>query len=168
MKNAENSLEEESNSKNIEKYIRFSLGTEKYAVHLLMVREVIPTPETTSLPNSPAHFIGIMNLRGQIISIYDLRKKLGVKPIAENEEEAVIIVNIEDVSIGFMVDSIDQVLAVPMENVVAVPQTNSQVNTKFIDGVHRGENELTILLNLGKIFDIKEAKNLSSSVESHS
>lgn len=145
-----------------ERYLQFSLGHESYAVHLLQVKEVIPTPETTKLPNSPKHFVGIMNLRGQIISIYDLRKKLGIQMDANAQtEEAVVIVNIEDTSIGLVVDSINKVINIQTENILQVPEIKSQVNAKYIEGVHRDSDHLTMILNLGTIFDIKEVKSLT-------
>ena len=105
-----------------ERYLEFDLGTEHYAIRLLQVKEVIPIPETTPIPKAPSYFLGIMNLRGHIISIVDLRKKLGV-PSKENlEEEAVIIADVEGVKMGVIVDSINRVLPVSMKDVSEVPE----------------------------------------------
>lgn len=146
-----------------ERYIQFGLGNENYAVPLLSVKEVIPVPETTSLPNSPAFYIGIMNLRGQIISIVDLRKKLSIAPRKEDLEEAVLIVEIEGVGIGLIVDSINRVLNISMGEVSEVPEVSSQVNAKFIEGVYQSEDHLTILLDLSSILNIKDIKKLNQS-----
>lgn len=142
------------------KYLEFDLGIESYAVHLLAIREVIPLPETTPLPNAPSYFVGIMNLRGQIISIIDLRKKLKIKPKEENDQDAVVIVDIEGVSVGLIVDSINKVLNFSLSEITDVPEIKNQTNAKYIQGVFRGEEKLTILLELKNVLDIEEIKRV--------
>ena len=142
------------------KYLEFDLGIESYAVHLLAIREVIPLPETTPLPNAPSYFVGIMNLRGQIISIIDLRKKLKIKPKEENDQDAVVIVDIEGGSVGLIVDSINKVLNFSLSEITDVPEIKNQTNAKYIQGVFRGEEKLTILLELKNVLDIEEIKRV--------
>jgi purine-binding chemotaxis protein CheW len=139
-----------------ERFLQFDLGAECYAIDLLSVKEVIPVPETTPLPNSPSHYIGIMNLRGLIISIVDLRKKLAITPKEEEREEAVIIIDIDNVAIGIVVDSINRVLNIPLSQVVEVPEVKSQVNAQYIKGVYQGDQNLTVLLDMKKILNIEE------------
>jgi purine-binding chemotaxis protein CheW len=145
-----------------QRYLQFDLGLESYAIQLLRVKEVIPVPETTPLPNSPDHYIGIMNLRGQIISVIDLRKKLRIKPKKEGLEEAVIIVEFEGVGIGVVVDSINRVLNFSDNAIAEVPEIQAQVNAKYIQGVFQGEEKLTILLDLRKILNIDEIKRMQA------
>lgn len=140
------------------RYIQFDLGSEAYAIQLLRVKEVIPVPETTPLPNCQSYYVGIMNLRGQIISIIDLRKKLNVTPKQEGLEEAVIIIEIDGIGIGVIVDSINKVLIVGSNTVIEVPEVNSQINAKYIQGVHQGDEQLTVLLDLESILDIESIK----------
>lgn len=142
------------------RFIQFDLGTEGYAIQLLMVKEVIPVADTTHIPNSPSHYVGIMNLRGQIISIVDLRKKLNIKPKTEGLEEAVIIVEYDGIGIGVIVDSINKVLNIGCKEVTEVPEVNTQVNAKYIQGVYQGEDSLTIMLDLENILNINEIKNM--------
>lgn len=144
-------------------FLEFDLGTESYGVKLLSVKEVITVPETTPLPNGPTHFNGIMNLRGQIISIVDLRKKLGIKSKEGRSEEAVVIVDFENVSVGLVVDSINKVLSFGIDELVEIPEILSQVNSQYIHGVYRGEDKLTLVLDLGKIFNLEELKILSQN-----
>lgn len=142
------------------RFIEFSLGAEDYAIPLLMVREVISVPDTTPIPKAPTHFVGIMNLRGQVISVVDLRKKLKVDP-RKDKEEAVIIVDIGTMNIGVVVDSINKVLAFSSEDVCDMPEIESQVNTQFIQGVYKKENSLTVLLDLAKVLDLKDFETLN-------
>ncbi len=144
-----------------ERYLQFNLGNEVYAIPLLNVKEVIPVPNTTPVPNIPAYYKGIMNLRGQIISILDLRKKLNIKP-NEDLEEAVVIVELQGLNIGVIVDSINRVLHLQKEEVGEIPEVSSQINTRFIEGVYKGADALTILLDLDGILNIKEIKNMQA------
>jgi purine-binding chemotaxis protein CheW len=148
------------NSSELSRFIEFSLGAEDYAIPLLMVREVISFPDTTPIPKSPPHFLGIMNLRGQVISVVDLRKKLKVEA-RKDKEEAVIIVDIGGMNIGVVVDSINKVLAFSSEEVSEMPEVEQQVNTHFIFGVYKKEQSLTVLLDIAKVLDIKDMEAIS-------
>jgi purine-binding chemotaxis protein CheW len=146
----------------VNRFIEFSLGGEDYAIPLLMVREVISVPDTTPIPKAPTHFLGIMNLRGQVISIVDLRKKLKVDS-RKDKEEAVIIVDIGSMNIGVVVDSINKVLAFSPEEVCEMPEVESQLNTQYIQGVYKKEKTLTVLLDLAKVLDLKDYEALSTN-----
>jgi purine-binding chemotaxis protein CheW len=146
----------------LSRFIEFSLGKEDYAIPLLMVREVISVPDTTPIPKSPPHFLGIMNLRGQVISVVDLRKKLKVEA-KQDKEEAVIIVDIGGMNIGVVVDSINKVLAFSSDEVSEMPEVENQINTNYIFGVYRKENSLTVLLDIAKVLDLKDLEAISGS-----
>jgi purine-binding chemotaxis protein CheW len=161
--NEMNEAVQANNQEGTERYLQFDLGQETYAAQLLSVKEVIPVPETTPLPNSPSHYVGIMNLRGQIISIIDLRKKLKITPKEEGIEEAVIIVEIDGVGIGVVVDSINKVLNINLASVSEVPEVSSQINAKYIEGVFQGEDKLTVLLDLKSVLNIDEINKLQKA-----
>lgn len=146
-----------------ERYLQFGLGKENYAVFLLDVKEVIPVPQMTVLPNSPSYYNGIMNLRGQIISVLDLRKKLSIQPIKEKQEEAVIIIEIDGIGIGLIVDSINKVLNVKSSEITEVPEISSQINSKYIQGIYQTETSLTVLLDLENVLNLKEIRNMQKS-----
>lgn len=151
------------NSKNeLNRFIEFGLGSENYAVSLLMVREVISVPETTPIPTSPSHFLGIINLRGQIISVIDLRKKLKIEAKSE-KEEVVIIIDIGGVNVGVVVDSINKVLAFSADDVGEMPAVDGQIKTSFICGVYKKDDSLTILLDISKILSSKDMMVIGDS-----
>jgi len=139
----------------LSRFIEFSLGKKDYAIPLLMVREVISVPETTPIPRSPSHFLGIINLRGQVISVVDLRKKLKLET-KQGKEEAVIIVDIGSMNIGMVVDSINKVLAFSFDEVSEMPEVENQINTQYILGVYKKEHSLTVLLDITKVLDLKD------------
>jgi purine-binding chemotaxis protein CheW len=149
------SMSEEENSE-LQRFLEFSLGEEDYAIPLLSVREVISVPETTPIPKAPSHFLGIMNLRGQVISVVDMRTKLKIKARENNSEESVIIVDLDGMNLGIVVDSINKVLAFSLKEINEVPEIETQVNAEYIYGVYRKEGSLTVLLNVAKVLDIKD------------
>jgi purine-binding chemotaxis protein CheW len=131
------------------RYLSFCLGNEEFAIPLLSVKEVIAVPEITPIPSSPIHFLGIMNLRGQVISIIDLRQKLGIQ--AKNSTEtAVIICDLGNLCLGVVVDSINSVLAPKCEDISPKPELQSSKNSDYITGVFRKENRLVIFLDIVK------------------
>lgn len=144
----------------LERFIEFSLGSEEYGIPLLMVREVISVPEVTPIPKSPAHFLGIMNLRGQVISIVDLRMKLKIEA-KKLREEAVIIVDIGGTNIGVVVDSINKVLAFSSEEINEMPAIEQQINAHYIFGIYKKENSLTVLIDIAKILDVKDKEAIT-------
>jgi purine-binding chemotaxis protein CheW len=131
------------------RYLCFSLGTEEYAIPLLAVREVIAFPEITPVPQAADHFLGIVNLRGQIVSVIDLRRKLSIKP-SETAETAVIICDLNPNSIGVVVDSTNCVINPPPEMISEKPVIQSQKNTDYIQAVYREKGKLILLLDISK------------------
>jgi purine-binding chemotaxis protein CheW len=149
---------------NTERFLSFSLGTEEYAVPLLAVREVIALPEFTPVPYTPSYFLGIMNLRGQVISIMDLRQKLGVKPGADTET-AVIICDLNGMSIGVVVDSVNTVLNPDAADVSEKPEIQSNRPTDYITGVYRKDKKLILFLDLSKSLSLEDHAAVRKSAE---
>lgn len=149
----------------LERYLEFSLGNEGFAIPLLQVRELISVPETTPIPYSPAHFLGLMNLRGQVISVVDLRKKMKLKESEEHAENAVIIIEIGGVNMGVVVDSINKVLAFPRNDVAQVPEVGTQVNSEYIEGIYKNGPDLVVLLDLAKVLSLTDLKLAKQQIE---
>lgn len=150
-----NEKKTKSTNMDLSRFLEFSLGKSEYAIPLLIVKEVISIPNTTPIPNSPTYFLGLMNLRGQVISVIDLRKKMKVSPNDPNEE-AVIIVDLEGLNIGVVVDSINNVLAFSSEEVSEMPEIDNQLQSKYIAGVYKKAHSLTVLLDVAKVLDLKD------------
>lgn len=154
---------EESQETSYGRFLEFSLGKEKFAIPLLQVRELISIPETTPIPNAPKHFLGIMNLRGQVISVVDLRKKLKFSVEESTKEEAVIIIEIDDINMGVVVDSINKVVNVEEGAVQDIPEIESQLNAEYINGIFKYDDNLVILMNLKQILSLSDIKNIRKS-----
>jgi purine-binding chemotaxis protein CheW len=145
-----------------DRYLSFSLGAEEYAVPLLSVKEVIGMPEFTAVPYTPPYFLGIMNLRGQVISVMDLRKKLGIT--SENPPEtSVIICDLDSICIGLVVDSINSVLAPQKEEISAKPEIHSNRNTDYITGVYRNDKKLVLFLDIAGTLNVEDKKALQKA-----
>jgi purine-binding chemotaxis protein CheW len=138
-----------------ERFLSFSLGAEEYAIPLLAVREVIAMPEYTPVPYTPPYFLGIMNLRGQVISVMDMRQKLGVKA-DKNAETTVIICDLGGISIGVVVDSVNTVLSPNPDEVAPKPEIQSSRATDFITGVYRKDKKLILFLDIAKSLNLED------------
>ncbi len=145
----------------LDRYLAFSLGKEEYAIPLLSVREVIAIPEITPVPQSPSHFLGIMNLRGQVISVIDLRTKFGIKPNS-SEETSVVILDMGDHSLGVVVDSVNSVLSPTMDQISDPPEMDNK-NSEAITKVYRKENNLVLILDVYKTLSKEDKSALARS-----
>lgn len=136
-----------------ERYLSFSLGGEDYAIPLLSVKEVIALPEVTPMPFTPSHFLGIMNLRGQVISVVDLRSKLGIK-INPQAETSVIICDLSPIVMGVVVDSINFVLSPEPTEITEKPEMHGNRNTDYITNVYRKDGKLILFLDIRRTLEV--------------
>lgn len=136
------------------KYIKFGLSDSLYAVPLLEVREVIPPPQTTRIPGAENYYIGLANIRGQVISVIDLRAHLGVTPRGGANEEVVIITNIEGFNIGLLIDSLEKVLSTEDVEECTIEDLRDQTAGEYLRGVFKHEGDLVFILDLHRLLDI--------------
>lgn len=147
-----------------ERFLSFFLGKEEYGIPLLSVREVIAMPEITPIPFTPSHFLGIMNLRGQVISIIDLRTKFNIKP-TQTSETAVVICDLGALSLGIVVDSVNAVIAPADGELSPKPDIQSNKASDYITGVYRKGDRLLLFLDLARTLDVKDITTIKSAVE---
>lgn len=148
-----------------ERYLCFTVGKEEFAVKLMAVREVIAMPEVTAVPQSPSYFLGIMNLRGQVISVIDMRTKLGFKP-EKGTETAAIIFDIENIKIGVVVDSINSVMSAKSEDISAKPDIAGNASRHdFITNVYRKNDHLILIVDISKALSIEDIKAAQKSAK---
>jgi purine-binding chemotaxis protein CheW len=145
-----------------DRFLAFSLGAEEYAIPLLAVREVIAVPDITPVPQSPAHFLGIMNLRGQVISVLDLRTKFGIRP-QSSEETSVIILDLQDHSLGVVVDSVNSVISPSADQMSDPPEMEGNRNADAITKVFRKEKNLVLILDIFKTLSKDDRSALARS-----
>jgi purine-binding chemotaxis protein CheW len=143
-----------------ERYMCFQLGHDEFAIPLLQVREVIAPPKFTPIPYTPSYFVGMMNLRGQVLSIIDIRTKLGIKGNTQNGEESVIILDLGHVQLGIVVDSIQRVLSLAPDDLSPAPQGEKQ--SEYVTHVYRDGNEMTLLVDIVKILNSQDLQILKA------
>lgn len=150
-----------------QRYLAFSLHHQEYGIPLLKVLEVIGMGDLTPIPNSPSYFLGIMNLRGLVISIIDLRLKLALPKVERNPETAVIILNIQGGHIGIVVDSVDSVLSLSTDQLSEAPQSETK-KTEFITNVARLEKKFLLILDIEKTLSAQDISTLKAYINQNS
>jgi purine-binding chemotaxis protein CheW len=150
------------------RYLVFSLGKEQYAIPLLQVKEVIARTDTTPMPYTPSYFKGIMNLRGQVISVIDLRQKFNLAAKENSRQTAFVILDLSPLSLGVVVDSVDTVVALAKADISPTPDVESSAKSDFIDGVARKDKKLILLLNIEKSLSVEDIRSLKRGTEQKS
>ena len=132
-------------------FLTFLLDQQEYGLELLKVQEIRGYVPVTPIPNVPAHFKGVMNLRGTVLPVVDLRIRFHLPPVEYNKFTVIVIVMAGDKMVGLLVDAVSDVLQVPREAMRAVPDFGTAVDTRFIDGMFQTQEHLAVLLNLDKL-----------------
>jgi purine-binding chemotaxis protein CheW len=158
---AERTLETEQ----LKQLISFTIGTEEYGLDLLRVKEVIRVRQITWLPRAPHCVKGIINLRGDVIPLVDLRDRFGLPPIQETAMTRVIVVEVAGRSVGVVVDSASQVVRVPAGQFDPAPPVMGTATGEFITGVGKIGEKLIILIDVDKVFSVEDMNQISNSLE---
>ncbi len=133
--------------------VSFTLKDEEYAVDILNVQEINRITEITQVPNSPDYVEGVINLRGKVMPVINLRKKFGIEEKETDETSRIIIMDIRGVTNGLIVDSVSEVLRIPADTVEPPPQMSSGLNSRFIKGIAKLENRLIILIDINRLIE---------------
>lgn len=136
--------------------VTFTLGNEEYAVDILKVQEINRMKEITRVPNSPPYVEGVINLRGKVIPVVNLRKKFGLAEKDNDEQSRIMIMDIQGITMGLVVDSVSEVLRVPSSIVEPTPPMASNISTEFIKGIAKLEDRLIILLDMDRLLGKSE------------
>ena len=143
--------------------VSFTIGKEQFGVDILMVQEIIRMAPITAIPNSPDFIEGVINLRGHIIPVIDLRKRLNLGPLAEEDKNTarILIINVQDRVTGFIVDAVSEVLKIPKSSIEPPPEiVVAGLKSRYIYGVCKLDDRLVILLDFSKILQVEEIKKL--------
>ncbi len=142
------------------KYLTFALANEEYGLEILKVREIIGYMEITAVPQTPSYVKGVINLRGQVIPVVDLRTKFGMETTDVTEETCIIVVEISNgarkFNTGIVVDRVQEVLDIAGQDIEEAPQFGSSVDTNFILGMGKIGNSVKILLDINAVLGGEE------------
>jgi purine-binding chemotaxis protein CheW len=146
------------------KYLSFSLGREEYGIGILKVREIIGMIQITPIPQSPEHVKGVINLRGKIIPVIDLRLRFGLDSIEYTDRTCIVVVeidsNVRGLHIGIVVDSVSEVLNIKGADIEDTPCFGVTFGTEYILGMAKMTGSVRILLDIDKVLDTDELATL--------
>lgn len=143
--------EEKKKSEELNRFLEFKLGNEFYVIELKKVREVITPPELTPIPKAPPHVCGLMNLRGLVLTVVDLRKRLSITPGKDTSENSIVIFDLGDRLVGAWVDSIIRVASVESSAIRPVPDSDSTAVTQYLTGIIQFDQKLALWLDVNKL-----------------
>lgn len=143
------------------KYLTFVLGSESYGIEIKYVTEIIGIQPITEVPELPEHVRGIINLRGKIIPVMDVRLRFKKAFRDYNDRTCTIVIDIGEVSIGLIVDSVSEVISIPDAEIVAPPDLNKAGN-KYIKGIGKVGNEVKLILDCEKLLNEDEINHLTN------
>jgi purine-binding chemotaxis protein CheW len=147
------------------KYLTFTLGQEEYGIGILKVREIIGMMEITSVPRTPDHVKGVINLRGKVIPVISLRSKFGIPEEEYTDRTCIIVVEILGaagaIPIGIIVDSVSEVLNISGEDIEPTPTMGGSLDTQYILGMAKVKGKVKILLDIDRVLSTDEVSSLA-------
>ncbi len=154
-------LEQEEDTQK-DRFLTFQIGNEVYGIEIKCVTEIIGIQPITEVPELPDYIRGIINLRGKIIPVMDVRLRFKKEEVEYNDRTCVIVVDIGGVSIGLIVDNVSEVLTIPEEEIVAPPDVKSGGN-RYIKGIGKVENQVKLLLDCDRLLNEQEIDTLKNT-----
>ena len=145
-----------SDQKELLQLVSFKIGEEEFGVDILSVQEINRMSQITKVPNTPDFIEGVINLRGRIIPVLDLRVKLGLMKLEHNKNTRIVVVELKGQTVGFIVDEVSEVLRIPKNITEAPPTMVGGIDSEYITSIGKLEDRLLILLDLEKILSLSE------------
>jgi purine-binding chemotaxis protein CheW len=131
--------------------VSFRLGAEEYGVNIMLVQEIILLGQITQVPEVPGYVLGVINLRGNVISILDLRQRFGMAQQPPSDETRIVVANLHGRTIGFVVDGVSEVLRLQRDEIAPTPATLQAAGKDYIQGLARRGSRLLILLDMERL-----------------
>ncbi len=157
-KYAQSEEEKKAAFENYLQMVGFKLGNEEFMVDINKIREIIMTTDITYIPRIPSYYEGVINLRGNIVPIINMRKKLGMESEGFSDETRILIMEVNDMIVGFIVDKITKVILIPEKNIDPTPVTFGGMASEFIHGVGRYEEKIIGWVNIERLVEDCEVK----------
>ena len=141
----------------VSQWVTFRLENEKYGVNVLYVKEVLRESEIAPVPGAPDFVLGIINLRGNVVTVIDTRNRFGLALKEMDESSRIVIIEMNEQVVGMVVDSVAEVMDLDTDEVELAPNVGNDESSKYIQGVSHQDDELLILVDLEKLMDIGQA-----------
>ena len=143
------------------RYLTFNLGEEVFGLEIRYVTEIIGMQPITRIPEVAAYIKGIINLRGKIIPVIDMRLKFNKEPVEYNDRTCIIVIDTQEMSVGLIVDKVSEVMTIEDENVVPPPDQKTGIKNRYIHGIGKVDGEVKLLLDCNKLFDEDETQSIN-------
>ena len=148
-------------------YMTFNIGDEIYGVSVLKVHEIIGMTKITHVPNSMQFMKGVINLRGKVVPVVDMRLKFNMDEREYDDQTVILIVELKERLIGMIVDTVSEVVDMVEQSIQDTPHFSSQIETDYIQGIGNKDDNLIILLDVDKILTINELKKIENEKSTH-
>ena len=148
------------------KFLTFFLAEEEYGLEILKVREIIGMMDITPVPRTPEFICGVINLRGKVIPIIDLRLKFAMDAVERTDETCMIVVQAAGLQMGIVVDKVSEVLDIAGEDIEDAPSFGTEVNTDYILGIGKSQGKVKLLLDIDKVLSDEDAIRLRDTATS--
>jgi purine-binding chemotaxis protein CheW len=145
------------------KFLTFALGKEEYGIEILRVREIIGLMEITTVPQTPDYMKGVVNLRGKVIPIIDLRLKFLMPEVEHTQETCIIVVEVNNAQVGIIVDNVSEVTDIEGEDIEDAPNFGQEIDTKFIMGMGKTKDKIIILLDIERVLTVEELETVEQA-----
>ncbi len=142
------------------RFLTFSMGKEVFGIEIKYVTEIIGMQAITEVPEVPGYVKGIINLRGKIIPVIDVRLKFKKEPMAYNDRTCIVVIDINDVSVGLIVDNVAEVLTIADEDIASPPSNKTGFENRYVKGIGKSGGEVKLLLDCDKLLAQEEIKVL--------
>lgn len=136
---------------NLLQLVTFKIADEEFGVEILAVQEIIRTMQITTVPRAPAFIEGVINLRGKVIPVIDMRKRFGLPLVERDSQTRIIVMELNQKIVGFLVDAVSEVLRIPAATVEAPPPVVAGIGSEYIKGVGKLDDRLLILMDLDSL-----------------
>jgi purine-binding chemotaxis protein CheW len=146
------------------KYLTFNLGDVMYGIEMRYITEIIGMQKTTEIPDMPAYMKGIINLRGKIIPVLDVRLLFGKDERTHDDRTCVIVIDIAGIPIGLIVDRVSEVIAIQEENVSDVPKAGAGQNSRFVKNIGKTESGVVLIVDCDKILNDQDIETISELI----
>jgi len=140
--------------------VGFRIGRETFGVPIALVHEIVRVPDITAVPDSPGYVEGVINLRGKIVSVIDLRKRFGEKEITRNKKNRILVTETDGKMVGLIVDAASEVMKVPESEVEPPPPVFDEADVNYVTGLGKLHGRLIILIDLSKVLQKGELRRL--------
>lgn len=143
-------------------WVTFRLGEETYGINVMQVQEVLRYTEIAPVPGAPDYVLGIINLRGNVVTVIDTRARFGLEANEVTDNSRIVIIESEQQVVGILVDSVAEVVYLKSSEIDSAPNVGTEESAKFIQGVSNRDGELLILVDLNKLLTDEEWDEISS------